>query len=363
MIDDEKRGKLICELRKKQKLTQKELGDLINYTDKNISKWERGISFPTNPNIIKKLSEVLEVSVEELMYGELRQKNNEVEIRENFEEQFKNNYNKYQKNLFKVLILLLMFIIICLILIYKIFIKSSVSAYSLVAKDSNFDWLNSTLLITNKINILNFSKIDDRDDIQLISLYYVDEQGTKKEIFKGENSDYFIEEKRNYEEYFLEQLIKNKIYLKIDYKNNDKSDVIEIKTERKYINDNIFPERVVPSIKQGKEKLSKELNDELLLMEFIYNEGIYEKKINQDATVLLDIDTMNLMVEINKNKIIERINGNCHTNSLFYEKFENGEIVENKEIKINEDKNCELVKCTNIDDYAMYLNFIKNELK
>ena len=91
MSNDDKRGKLLSELRKGKNLTQRDLGDLIGYTDKNISKWERGISFPNNPNIINKLAEIFEISVEELMYGELRGKANETEIRENFANQYKNN--------------------------------------------------------------------------------------------------------------------------------------------------------------------------------------------------------------------------------------------------------------------------------
>ena len=40
MTEDEKRGKFLCELRKQKKLTQQKLGELIHYSDKNISKWD-----------------------------------------------------------------------------------------------------------------------------------------------------------------------------------------------------------------------------------------------------------------------------------------------------------------------------------
>ncbi len=36
MSNDDKRGKLLSELRKGKNLTQRDLGDLIGYTDKNI---------------------------------------------------------------------------------------------------------------------------------------------------------------------------------------------------------------------------------------------------------------------------------------------------------------------------------------
>ena len=96
MNNDQKRGEFLCELRKNKGLTQKELGDLIHYSDKNISKWERGISFPNNPNVLNELANIFNVSIEEILYGELIASNNETQIRNNFENEFKSNYNKYK---------------------------------------------------------------------------------------------------------------------------------------------------------------------------------------------------------------------------------------------------------------------------
>ena len=43
-MDSEKMGKDIAKLRKQKNMTQKELADKINVTDKAVSKWERGVS-------------------------------------------------------------------------------------------------------------------------------------------------------------------------------------------------------------------------------------------------------------------------------------------------------------------------------
>lgn len=43
-MDSEKMGKYIAKLRKQKNMTQKELADKINVTDKAVSKWERGVS-------------------------------------------------------------------------------------------------------------------------------------------------------------------------------------------------------------------------------------------------------------------------------------------------------------------------------
>ncbi|MDY3860119.1 MAG: helix-turn-helix transcriptional regulator [Candidatus Limivicinus sp.] len=59
-------GEIISTLRKEKGMTQKELADLLNITDKAVLKWERDIAFPDTATI-PKLAEILEVSVEELM--------------------------------------------------------------------------------------------------------------------------------------------------------------------------------------------------------------------------------------------------------------------------------------------------------
>lgn len=62
-------GKIIKELREKQQLTQQELANIINVSDKTISKWETGKGLP-DITLIEPLSKALKVSVIELMNGE-----------------------------------------------------------------------------------------------------------------------------------------------------------------------------------------------------------------------------------------------------------------------------------------------------
>lgn len=59
-------GDIIRENRSKQGLTQKELGEQLNVTDKAVSKWERNIARP-DINTIPKLAQILEVPVAELL--------------------------------------------------------------------------------------------------------------------------------------------------------------------------------------------------------------------------------------------------------------------------------------------------------
>ena len=45
-MDNQKFGRFIRDLRKKANMTQKELGEKLNVTDKAVPKWERGLGFP-----------------------------------------------------------------------------------------------------------------------------------------------------------------------------------------------------------------------------------------------------------------------------------------------------------------------------
>ena len=68
-MDQIKMGKFISELRKEKGLTQKDIGDKLNITDNSVSKWERGINAP-DIYYLGPLSEILGVSVKELLNGE-----------------------------------------------------------------------------------------------------------------------------------------------------------------------------------------------------------------------------------------------------------------------------------------------------
>ena len=59
-------GETIAYLRKEKGMTQNELAEKMNVTDKAVSKWERDLSCP-DVNTISKLADILDVSVEELL--------------------------------------------------------------------------------------------------------------------------------------------------------------------------------------------------------------------------------------------------------------------------------------------------------
>ena len=62
-------GKFIAECRKKANLTQMQLAEKLNITDRAISKWETGKSLPDS-SIMLELCDVLGISVNDLLCGE-----------------------------------------------------------------------------------------------------------------------------------------------------------------------------------------------------------------------------------------------------------------------------------------------------
>ena len=69
-MDQIKIGKFIAECRKKVNLTQMQLAEKLGITDKAISKWERGMAMPDS-SIMLELCDILNISVNDLLCGEV----------------------------------------------------------------------------------------------------------------------------------------------------------------------------------------------------------------------------------------------------------------------------------------------------
>lgn len=68
-MDQVKIGRFIAERRKAVGLTQAELAERLNITDRAVSKWETGRSMPDS-SLMLELCELLEITVNELLCGE-----------------------------------------------------------------------------------------------------------------------------------------------------------------------------------------------------------------------------------------------------------------------------------------------------
>lgn len=78
-------GNFIAELRKKQKLTQEQLGEKLGVTNKTVSRWETGTYLPPAEALLA-MSELFGVSINELLSGK---RLSEAEYKEAAEENLK----------------------------------------------------------------------------------------------------------------------------------------------------------------------------------------------------------------------------------------------------------------------------------
>ncbi len=113
-MDNNKFGNFIIQLRKEKGLTQQQLAEKLYITDKAVSKWERGLSFP-DITLLKSLADVLEVNISELINCE---KGNEedIDIQKEIDQAVKNIEKiRKEKNKKRILIISISTILIIFI--------------------------------------------------------------------------------------------------------------------------------------------------------------------------------------------------------------------------------------------------------
>lgn len=148
---DEKRGKHLAELRIKNNLKQSDLAKMIGYSNKSISKWERGICFPKDTKVLIELTNIFNVSLDELLQGE----DSDIECKI-----IPQSKNKYLNFIIKNRVVFII-ILVCLLLILFLFYY-----FVIDIKDTN----NRTYLYSDElkeITINDSEKLDYEDDYSL----------------------------------------------------------------------------------------------------------------------------------------------------------------------------------------------------
>lgn len=142
MMNQIKIGKFIAQCRKKKNLTQVQLAEKLNITDRAVSKWETGKSMPDS-SIMLELCEILGITVNELLSGE------KVDM-ESYEQKADANLialkRKDENNINKITIVSILFSVTLLIgimvcLICDIVISSSLTWSLIPVSSMVFTWL------------------------------------------------------------------------------------------------------------------------------------------------------------------------------------------------------------------------------
>ena len=138
-MDQVKIGKFISERRKLKGLTQAQLAEKLDITDRAISKWETGKGIP-DASMMLDLCKELEISVNELLSGELIEMSNyDKEVEKNLLDMVKQK-EEADKRLLSMEIVI--GVLLSIVFFALIFIASFVEME---------DWLRVTLIITGFI--------------------------------------------------------------------------------------------------------------------------------------------------------------------------------------------------------------------
>ena len=147
-MNQEKIGKFILDLRKKNQMTQKEFADRLNVTAQAVSKWENGRGIP-DIEILQKISTEFNIDINSILKG-------------------KNQKRKISK---KYIIIILLLFLILIITIYSF----------LFPKDYNFTDVTSASKEFNVSGVAAYSKA--KNSIYISQIEYL--EGEKEEKYVG----------------------------------------------------------------------------------------------------------------------------------------------------------------------------------
>ena len=197
-MDQVKIGKLIAKLRKEKGLTQSQLGEMVGVGDRAVSKWERGVHCP-NLAILNLVSEILGITTEELLNGELKQDETTDtssidNIISNNEDTASSKQPKFNKKL-----LLIPLALIIIITFFILFYNRS-KVYTIKDNSDEYNVYGKVVFTGNKIYVsIDQIVFHDKDlNMMIISNYAYDVMSDNKlllhigEIDQYETLDYKI---------------------------------------------------------------------------------------------------------------------------------------------------------------------------
>lgn len=335
---DINKGDYLKELRLKNNLTQKDLGDLVHYSDKNISKWEQGKSFPQDDKTLNDLAAALGVDRKDLLCG--------------------GKHSIFESKIFKFSIL---GIVIVTIIVVAVALITKTRVYLIKADNKDIYIENGNYIVNHDyVNFsINYIDTNNSNEIESIELYkYVN----NKPILLHRTNSFPIDiYKRKSEKNSLVDLARHTTVVKIKYTNNSEMD---IKLEFKNIKSDYANEENKAVMSTNLYSEPESVEEYLTQLGFTEDSNSYIKKINADVTISFNNSNM-LSLEIveNKNRKQYRLFLNLE-NILLNEYSSNEEELNFDKISETEYEatDCYKTKCNNEEEYIGYLIFLKDKI-
>lgn len=228
-MDYEKIAKFLVELRSEKKLTQEALAKVLCVDRGTISKWERAVYLPSIEMLVK-ISEFYDVTVNELVYGARKTKDNAKDVDNVSIAVMKENVRKVRKlTIFFSTIIFLLIAIMPFIYFFSNY--NSIKVYKIGGESEHFNTYEGVMIVTKKNSYIRLGDIvsfNDSDKITETRLYY--KNGDKEiNLRNRENMDDLIVNKYGYDEYFsyrdVDKFMDN-LYLEV--KSKDYSETIKL---------------------------------------------------------------------------------------------------------------------------------------
>ncbi|MCM1052680.1 MAG: helix-turn-helix domain-containing protein [Ruminococcus sp.] len=241
-MNPEKIGRFIKELREEKGLTQEGLGELIPIGREAISKWERGKTYPDYQTLLR-LSEIFNVTTNELLYGEKENKENKSKV-VNINGVIYQERNKIKKTIFKLIVLL---IIMCTLFFgyYFYYNYNSIKAYDVKYYSDNINLQDGLLIITREKIYFTTNEIKTNEEIKNLRLYYKERDNKERLIMETDSDKITLINFVGTDEYFnydnIKYIIKN-LYLEITFKETIEN--IKLEVNESFANDYIIPEKL-----------------------------------------------------------------------------------------------------------------------
>lgn len=332
-MDHMKTAEFLLMLRKDRKLTQQQVADFVYVSREAVSKWERGVNLP-DPSMLMKLSELYEVTINEILYGEYLTEHNKKEINNttaNIMEEGRKRVSKVIKISVSIIISLLLLTFVT----YFINNYNSIKVYVIAGKGEYFDLSQGMLITSPKKTYLQLGEIIKLKDEEIISvkLYYKINNTIK---ILAENNDTMaftpnISTELNGKN-ITKEIINN---LYVDIKTESYNETIKLELELDFNNDDFMTVDKVTELEfKNNRTIENPILDKFELVDgkYIYESDNYRYELNTEVPMIEVFDE------------IERV-------AIFY--------YENKELKFEEEPKIKLTEKYNDKISVEYKNEIK----
>lgn len=243
-MDQEQIGEFIATKRKEKSLTQKELADKLNISEKTISKWETGHGLPEVSNM-QPLCKELGITVTELLNGEETKEIKDDKVVEYIE-------YKEKKNSRKLLITIMLFtlILVIVILLFSLFNNfNTVKMYELTGESENFIYGTALVMDSNMKNMFVEGDLEIKDSsLKIEDIRYI-EYLCKDTLIIGHaykhitTGEYYLED-NGYNEILDKEKLNNindwKVVVKYETQEGVKQETIPLKAKGVMINNKLF---------------------------------------------------------------------------------------------------------------------------